>query len=181
MFYPNGFHYFEEAISKQEEADLLHFIQKLDFQPYVMRGQASRRGIVRFGFDYGPVGGNHHKVSPFPPELISLRENAATIASLPAKEFVASVVTQYAPGATIGWHSDMTMFGPVVFGISLQGSCLFKLRPKIEPRNVLSLRLEPRSLYVMEGDVRSEWEHSIPPVKALRYSITFRTLLKAAV
>jgi alkylated DNA repair protein (DNA oxidative demethylase) len=180
MTYPKGFHYFEEAISEKEEAELLCFIQKLDFQPYVMRGQPSRRGIARFGVDYGPIGGNHHKVQPLSPELIWLRERATKTAGLSGKDFVASVVTQYSPGATIGWHSDMTMFGPVVFGISLEGSCIFKLRPKIDRDKVLSMRLEPRSLYVMEGDVRSEWEHSIPPVKMLRYSITFRTVSTSA-
>ncbi|MCI0445231.1 alpha-ketoglutarate-dependent dioxygenase AlkB, partial [bacterium] len=87
-----------------------------------------------------------------------------------------SVVTHYPPGATIGWHSDMTMFGPVVFGFSFAASCTFKFRPKVEPKKTYKLNLEPRSLYVMEGKVRSDWEHSIPPVKEDRYSITFRTL-----
>lgn len=178
MIYPKGFHYFEDAISESDEAELLRFIQKLAFQPYVMRGQASKRGIVRFGIDYGPVGGNHHKIRPLPPELIRLRDRATIKAGLPGKDFVASVVTQYTPEATIGWHSDMTMFGPVVFGISLVGSCVFKLRSKIDRKRVLSMTLEPRSLYVMEGDVRSDWEHCIPPVKKLRYSITFRTVSK---
>ncbi|MCI0619177.1 alpha-ketoglutarate-dependent dioxygenase AlkB, partial [bacterium] len=124
----------------------------------------------------GPVGGDHHTVRPLTPELIRLRERAAEIAGLSAKEFVASVVTHYPPGATIGWHSDMTMFGPVVFGFSFAASCTFKFRPKAEPKKIYKLNLEPRSLYVMEGNVRSDWEHSIPPVKEDRYSITFRTL-----
>jgi alkylated DNA repair dioxygenase AlkB len=180
MIYPKGFHYFEDAISKSDEAELLRFIQKLDFQPYVMRGQASRRGIARFGIDYGPVGGSHHRVRPLPPELIRLREKASIKAGLQGKDFVAGVVTQYTLGATIGWHSDMTIFGPVVFGISLAGLCVFKLRSKFDPKKVLTMTLEPRSLYVMEGDVRSNWEHSIPPVKMLRYSITFRTVSTSA-
>lgn len=176
IFSPEGFRYFEEAISTTEEIEVLNFIQTLEFLPYVMRGQASRRGIVRFGHDYGPVGGDHHTVRPLTPELIRLRERSAEIAGLSADEFVASVVTHYPPGATIGWHSDMTMFGPVVFGYSLASSCIFKLRPKAEPKKIYKLNLEPRSLYVMEGKVRSDWEHSIPPVKENRYSITFRTV-----
>lgn len=174
--HPAGFRYFPDAIRPRQEQDLLKFIDGLEFQPYVMRGQPSRRGIVRFGYDYGPVGGSHHIVAPLSSELILLRDIAARTAGLAGKEFVASVVTRYSPGATIGWHSDMTMFGPVVFGISLQGACVMKLRPKSEPRSVLKIELAPRSLYVMEGELRWNWEHSIPPVKELRYSITYRTV-----
>jgi DNA oxidative demethylase len=176
VYYPDGFRYYEGAISTAEEKEILNFIQSLEFLPYVMRGQASRRGIVRFGHDYGPVGGDHHTVRPLVPELIRLRDRAAEIAELSSEDFVASVVTHYPPGATIGWHSDMTMFGPVVFGFSLAAPCTFKLRPKAEPKKIYKLNLEPRSLYVMEGKVRLDWEHSIPPVKENRYSITFRTL-----
>jgi alkylated DNA repair dioxygenase AlkB len=175
--YPNGFLYFEAAISEKDESEVLKFVQGLHFLPYVMRGQASRRGIVRFGHDYGPVGGNHHSVQPLPPELIRLRERAQNLAGISAKDFVASVVTQYPVGATIGWHSDMTMFGPVVFGFSIGTSCVMKLRSKADRRRVFQMQIEPRSLYVMKDEVRSEWEHSIPPVKSLRYSITFRTVL----
>ncbi len=174
--YTTGFRYFEDAISAEQENDLLEFIRTLNFQPYVMRGQPSRRGIVRFGHDYGPVGGSHHVVEPLPPPLISLRDICATKADLKEPAFVASVVSEYSPGATIGWHSDMTIFGPVVFGVSLQGSCVLKLRPKAERKKVYNITLNPRSLYVMEGEIRSAWEHSIPPVKMLRYSITFRTV-----
>ena len=175
--YSTGFRYFEDAISPEEETDVLEFIRTLNFQPYVMRGQPSRRGIVRFGFDYGPVGGSHHVVEPLPSPLLHLRDICAAKAGLNGREFVASVVTEYTPGATIGWHSDMTMFGPVVFGISLYGSCVLKLRAKAQRKKVFNITLNPRSLYVMEGEIRADWEHSIPPVKMLRYSITFRTVL----
>ena len=176
MDHPAGFRYFENVITPEQEESLLKFIKTLNFQPYVMRGQPSRRRIVRFGHDYGPVGGSHHVVAPLPTPLIELRKTSAARAGLDANEFIASVVTEYTPGATIGWHSDMTMFGPVVFGVSLIHPVLMKLRPKTDRRNVLKIEVQPRSLYVMEGDLRWNWEHSIPPVKALRYSITYRTL-----
>jgi alkylated DNA repair dioxygenase AlkB len=174
---PDGFRYYDEAISKEQEKELLNFIGTLNFQPYMMRGQASRRGIVRFGHDYGPIGGSHHVVQPMPPELTKLRAIAAEKIGESPEDFVASVVTCYPPGATIGWHSDMTQFGPLVFGVSLASSCTFRFRPKKDRSKNFKITLEPRSLYVMEGEIRSDWEHSIPPVKTLRYSITFRTLL----
>jgi alkylated DNA repair dioxygenase AlkB len=38
------------------------------------------------------------------------------------------------------------------------------------------LTVEPRSAYLLHGSSRTEWEHSIPGVDALRYSVTFRSL-----
>jgi alkylated DNA repair dioxygenase AlkB len=35
---------------------------------------------------------------------------------------------------------------------------------------------QPCSAYLMRGSARWDWQHSIPPVDKLRYSITFRTL-----
>jgi len=42
-----------------------------------------------------------------------------------------------------------------------------------ERRNV---ELPARSLYLLTGEVRREWEHSIVPTAVTRRSITFRTL-----
>ena len=171
------FLYFDETITPEEESNILKFIEQLPFLPYVMRGQASRRDIVRFGHDYGPVGGSHHEVQPMPDPLIFLRERAASVTKMDTTQFIASVVTRYRPGSTIGWHSDMTMFGPVVFGFSLMSECTCKLRAKSDHQKVFRTVVQPRSLYVMKGKIRSDWEHSIPAVKQLRYSITYRTVL----
>jgi DNA oxidative demethylase len=52
-----------------------------------------------------------------------------------------------------------------------------RLKPTVAGRGgTLAIELEPRSVYVFAGAARSEWQHSIPPAKELRYSITFRTL-----
>ena len=48
--------------------------------------------------------------------------------------------------------------------------------PRNDRKSVLSLELAPRSAYILRGDARWRWQHSIPATKALRYSITFRTL-----
>ena len=44
----------------------------------------------------------------------------------------------------------------------------------------MEVALEPRSAYVLTGPARTQWEHSIPPVKETRYSITFRTLRRSS-
>jgi alkylated DNA repair dioxygenase AlkB len=86
-----------------------------------------------------------------------------------------ALVTEYAPGAGIGWHRDKAMFGDVI-GLSLLSPCIFRLRRRAGPRRWerASVTAEPRSAYLLRGASRTEWEHSIPPVAELRYSITFR-------
>jgi alkylated DNA repair dioxygenase AlkB len=86
------------------------------------------------------------------------------------------LLTEYAPGAGIGWHRDRPEFGEVA-GVSLVAPCVFRLRRKQGARwERVSFKVEPRSGYVLKGDVRTAWEHSIPAVDSLRYSVTFRTL-----
>jgi alkylated DNA repair dioxygenase AlkB len=88
------------------------------------------------------------------------------------------LITEYKPGAAIGWHKDRSVFGDVV-GISPLSPCTFRRRRKTgrrwERRN---LTAEPRSAYLLRGPSRTEWEHGIPAVDILRYSITFRNFLE---
>ena len=93
-----------------------------------------------------------------------------------ATELQQALVTEYQAGAGIGWHRDTAVFGDVV-GISLAAPCVFRLRRKSgDTWERVSLTAEPRSAYLLRGPSRTEWEHSIPDVDALRYSITFRNL-----
>jgi alkylated DNA repair dioxygenase AlkB len=89
------------------------------------------------------------------------------------------LVTEYDAGAGIGWHRDKAVFGEVV-GISLLSPCRFRLRRKAGTTwERVSLTAEPRSGYLLSGPSRTEWEHSIPEVDELRYSITFRNFRAA--
>src|ERR1051326_5280025 len=115
-----------------------------------------------------------------PDFLRDLRETAARFAELPAARLQHVLVIEYGEGAGIGWHRDKPVFGDVV-GLSLLSPCVFRLRRKVGPRRWerVSLTAQPRSAYVLRGPSRTEWEHSIPPVDALRYSVTFRNLLES--
>lgn len=77
---------------------------------------------------------------------------------------------------SFGWHRDKGVFDEVV-GISLVSPCNFRFRRKAGSTwERYSLTVEPRSAYLLRGESRTIWEHSIPGVEALRYSITFRSL-----
>ena len=65
-----------------------------------------------------------------------------------------------------------------IAGVSLAGSCEMRWRqyPPRGARTLLSLRVAARSLYLITGEARWGWQHSVAPTRELRYSITFRTL-----
>ena len=65
-----------------------------------------------------------------------------------------------------------------MIGISLLAPCTFRMRRRRDGGFSAPLRLDPRSIYLMHGPSRQEWEHSIPAVEALRYSVTFRAMRK---
>jgi alkylated DNA repair dioxygenase AlkB len=98
------------------------------------------------------------------------------LARISPEALVEALVQRYPPGSTIGWHRDAPAFG-IVVGISLLGPARLRFqRGRRERRRTWELQLEPRSGYVLSGDARRSWEHSIPATKELRYSVTFRTL-----
>lgn len=112
-----------------------------------------------------------------PEFLTAIRERAAAIAGMRADEIVQAMVTEYSAGTPIGWHRDSPQFETII-GISLASACRLRLKPYQGEGKIISVMVDPRSIYVMRGAARWEFQHSIPAVKELRYSITFRTLSK---
>ena len=117
-----------------------------------------------------------------PPFLCPLRERIAQWAGLPASRFTHALVAEYKTGTQLGWHRDVPDF-EIIVGVSLGGACRMRLR-RYPPKKggtieSLSLDLEPRSAYLMRGEARWAWQHSIPATKTTRYSITFRTRSKS--
>ena len=174
---PPGFLYQPDFVSAAEEEELLRDIEALEFSEVRMRGVVARRRVRQFGWRYSFDTYQLTEGAEIPAYLTTLQAGAAALAGLAADDLSEALITEYQPGATIGWHRDAPMFGAVV-GISLRAACTFKLRPA-EGEQALALEMAPRSAYVLDGEARTRWQHSIPAVKALRYSVTFRTLRKA--
>jgi alkylated DNA repair dioxygenase AlkB len=173
---PAGFVYEPELLPPAEEAELLERFETLEFEEIRMRGQVARRTALHYGiaYDYDNPG-RVEEGEPIPEWLVPIRERCARLAENPQDELVEALVQRYPAGATIGWHRDAPQFGRVA-GVSLGAPCRLRLRHVKDHANVAEVTLEPRSAYVFSGAVRWQWQHSIPPTKALRYSITFRTL-----
>lgn len=161
---PNGLVYRPEFLTLSEEETLLAYIETmpmhtLKFGEY----ESKRRGV---SYEYS-----------LPKFLLPVQQKISKWLDVPRGKVNEAFVQEYPPGYGIGWHRDRET--PLVVGISLKGWARMRFRPleKIDdPKAVMSYEVEPRSAYVMRGEVATRWQHSIAPVSALRYSITFRTI-----
>ena len=173
---PDGISLRPEVVTPGQESALLERFETLRWDPIVIRGQAARRTARHFGLGYDYESRAPQAGEAIPAWIEPARRAAAQLADVDVEELVEVLVQRYPPGSTIGWHRDAPAFG-IVVGISLLGRCRLRFqRGKRERRRVWEVELEPRSGYVLDGQARWSWEHSIPPTKELRYSITFRTL-----
>jgi alkylated DNA repair dioxygenase AlkB len=173
---PDGFEYRDEMISRDEERALVEEIRRLDLKPFDFYGYEAKRRVASFGWRYD-YGEHALRVAAEMPEfLVHLRAKAGIFAGIDPKDLVMALVSEYAPGTPIGWHRDRPQLDEIV-GVSLLSACVFRFRRKVDTKwERRKMTLEPRSMYVLRGSSRTEWEHSIPEVGELRYSITFRNL-----
>ncbi|MDX3905791.1 MAG: alpha-ketoglutarate-dependent dioxygenase AlkB [Pigmentiphaga sp.] len=173
-----GLTYEPDFLSLDEAARLEALMATLPFAAARYKNYTARRRVVSYGgsFDYDV--NRLQPAQPLIPELHGLRDRVAHWLGVPPQALVHVLVAEYAPGAPLGWHRDVPDFQDVV-GISLGSDIVIRFRPypPVSPRksDIVRMTLAPRSIYLMRGPVRWEWQHSIAPAKALRWSITFRT------
>ena len=176
---PEGFAYHADFISADEERLVADAVRRIEFSEVRIHGVAARRRVAHFGWIYAF---ETHDLVPGPPppdEIEPLRVRAAALIGREPSALEEVLVTEYTPGATIGWHRDAPAFGASVVGVSLLSACRMRFRRRRDGGwETYAVDLEPRSAYVLGGAARASWQHSIPPAKELRYSITFRTLRK---
>jgi alkylated DNA repair protein (DNA oxidative demethylase) len=173
---PQGLLLRADTLTPEEERELLERFEELRWDPIVIRGQAARRTARHFGLGYDYEARTPRPGEAIPGWLEPPRRAAAELAGVRADELVEGLVQRYPAESTIGWHRDAPAFG-IVVGISLVGAARLRFqRGRGERRRTWEVALQPRSGYVLAGEARWSWEHSIPPTKEPRYSITFRTL-----
>ena len=182
---PQGFIYQSDFLSEQEEADLLEAIRGLCFREFDFHGYTAKRRVVEYGLEYDFSTNRTTTTQPFPDFLMPIRERAAKFANIKPESLVEGIVLEYPPGAPIGWHRDAPQFGTVI-GVSLLSAARMRLKPYLATKQKsgtrvkpVSIVLEPRSIYVISGQARWRFQHSIPAVTELRYSMTFRTVRSA--
>jgi alkylated DNA repair dioxygenase AlkB len=174
---PEGFTYCPDALSVDDERLLLSEIARLPFREFQFHGFEGKRRVVSFGWRYDYQENKTLRADPIPGFLIDTCRKVQDTSGFVLPDLQQTLVSEYSPGTPIGWHRDRPGFGKIM-GLSLAAPCTFRLRKRESERRWqrVSRRLEPRSAYFLEGPARWEWEHSIPPVEEMRYSITFRNL-----
>lgn len=172
---PEGFTYQAHFLSEAEEAELLRAISGESLEAVDFHGYTARRRSVEYGVEYDFTTRSAKTTRLFPDFLLSIRERAAWFAGITANRLAEGMVLEYPPGAPIGWHRDAPQFG-LVIGISLLHAARMRFRRLRAKDKAVSVMLEPRSIYLLRGAARWQWQHSIPPLDKLRYSITFRSL-----
>jgi alkylated DNA repair dioxygenase AlkB len=172
---PEGFRYEQEFLRPDEERTLISTFEHLPFREFEFRGFLGKRRTVSFGWRYDFNVQELQPTETIPTFLLALRQKAAQFAGLSADALQHALITEYSAGAAIGWHRDRPEFEDVI-GISLRAPCVFRFRRKQGTRwERASIGLQPRSSYLLRGPARWDWQHSIPAVDNLRYSITFRS------
>jgi alkylated DNA repair dioxygenase AlkB len=173
---PEGFAYRPDFLSEAAEGALASRLKSLPFEPFRFHGYTGNRRVVSFGWRYAFAERVLHAMPPIPEFLVPLRDLAASFAGLAPAALEAALVTEYAAGAGIGWHRDKAEFGTVV-AFSLLSECRLRFRRNrggVWQR--MAVPIAARSAYLLRGPARHEWQHSIPAVATLRYSVTFRDL-----
>ena len=171
-----GLRYADELIGAGEEEQLIERLLTTNVEPFRFHGWLGNRKTTSFGWRYDFDDASFVPTEPLPGWLLALRETAAVFAGLPPEAFVHALVARYDPGAGIGWHRDRDVFDQVV-GMSFAAPATLRFRRR-KPGGFerASLEVAPRSAYLLSGEARREWEHSIAPGDQLRFSVTFRTL-----
>jgi alkylated DNA repair dioxygenase AlkB len=166
----------EQAVSEREERQLESYIDAAPLAPFQFGQWEGKRLTTHYGSGYDFGSHRLAEAPPLPEWLLALRDRLGPQVELDPAAFEAALLIRYDPGAGIGWHRDRPQYDKVL-GLSLSAPCVFRLRRRtaggFERR---SIELQPRSLYLLTGEVRREWEHSIAPMNVTRRSITFRTL-----
>lgn len=171
-----GLRYDEDLITEAEEKTILDRLMTLELAPFRFHGFIGNRKTQSFGWRYDFDDASFTRTEAIPEWLQPVRERAARIAGVQPHDFVHVLIARYDPGAGIGWHRDRDVFDKVV-GISVNTPTTLRFRQRTGSGfRRASLRVEPRSAYLISGESRWEWEHSIAPGDQLRFSITFRTL-----
>jgi alkylated DNA repair dioxygenase AlkB len=177
-----GLRYEREFLTRAEEAELRRLVQGFELREMRYKDYTARRRGIGFGGSYDF---DKHQLRPgaaMPPALHPLRARVAAWMGMAPEDFAHMLISEYRPGTPLGWHRDVPDFEDIV-GVSLQGDAVLQLRPyppvSASAPASLQLLIEPRSIYMLRGEARWAWQHSIAPTEALRYSITMRTRRRA--
>ncbi|MBW7972385.1 alpha-ketoglutarate-dependent dioxygenase AlkB [Bradyrhizobium sp. BR 10289] len=173
---PAGLRHTNDFIDAATERELIGRIAALPLQRFQFGAFEGNRRVAWFGYSYDYALQRLAEAEPIPDWVRPVARQVEAWAGLREGSVQQVLCTEYDAGVGIGWHRDKPHFDKVL-GLSLGSACKFRFRRRSGDKwERYTLAALPRSLYLMDGEARSQWEHSIPPVEARRYSVTFRTM-----
>lgn len=165
-----------DFITPQEERTLIERIDEAGLNPFRYQQWTGKRLTCSFGWSYDFQTGKFAPTDPIPAWLLPIKGRAAHFAGLGPDDLVQALLIRYDPGAGIGWHRDRPVFEHVI-GISLGQTATMRFRRRNGGQfERIAAELAPRSIYLLQGEARHEWEHSIAEIEETRWLITFRSL-----
>jgi alkylated DNA repair dioxygenase AlkB len=177
---PPGFAYHPDFINPGEENRLLKIIQDLDLQTMKFHEYEAKRKVMSFGRGWSFTEQQLKEGQPIPGSFEFLVQGVADKLDIDKAQIAQFLITEYPAGSVINWHRDAPPFA-IIAGVSLLADCSFKLRPhdksKQTRKATIVYPVNRRSLYTMQGEAKTEWQHSTAPLDKVRYSLTFRTLV----
>ena len=175
--FPEGLRYATDFVSPEIERELIAEVASLPLLPFQFGAYEGKRRVASFGYRYDYTLRRLQEADPIPQWLTALIGEVEAFGGQVTR--IGQVLcTEYDTGVGIGWHRDKPHFDRI-FGLSLGSPCKFRFRRRAgEKWDRFTLDAEPRSIYLMQGPARQQWEHSIHDVEAPRYSITFRTMVE---
>lgn len=172
-----GLRLIEQAIPPSLEVELADEIDRLPLAPFQFGQWEGKRLTANFGSAYDYQRARPVPAPPLPSWIDALRQTLAPLFGLEPERFEQALAIRYDPGAGIGWHRDRPQYGGVI-GLSLSAPATLRLRRRLPGGGFerAGVELPRRSAYLLSGEVRDGWEHSIAPMSVTRRSITLRTM-----
>lgn len=180
----SGLTYIPDFISAQEQDFLL---SQIDQQAWLTD---LKRRVQHYGYKYdykARIVGNDAYLGSLPDWLSSLSKKLHDDGIFPSVPDQV-IVNEYLPGQGISAHIDcVPCFADTIASLSLGSPCIMEFSNS-KTSEKKSIVLEDRSLIVLSGPARYEWQHAIPARKsdiidgvkterARRVSLTFRNVI----
>lgn len=168
-----GLRLVHDVITRDEEAALIALIEASGPRrsPY---DPDNPRSSTSYGWKYDFGSDSFVACGPMPEGFRAVCEKAATLAGVRPDELAECLLNRYEPGAIIQPHFDKPVWEHVI-GISLGSAVTMEFcKDCAAGRERVTVELPPRSMYLLAGEARHVWQHSLPPLEETRWSITFR-------
>src|SRR3954467_6107744 len=111
--YPEGFAYFPDFITREEEIRLYNEIQQVELHTFIFQGFEAKRKVASFGFDYSFDKRSLAKGEPIPAAFLPLVQKVAPKLNVKDSDIAELLVIEYPLGAVMNWHRDAPPFDKI--------------------------------------------------------------------